>query len=503
MAPNPNRRNRHQAHDKPSESTKDSNNDHWPASQLIRASYRDLGSPPQVQARFLHHLQHHCSDAIRKLLQDTNRTSRDYSMRVDTFELLRADPILGFLLLRYPTQLLPLLELAIVQAQEHMLAEEITKQDEQGTTANATTAAYSIKGHRTHATGATTTRVHPRLVHLPPTCCKPAAALTAQDVGKIVQVSGTVVRTGPVQMYESARTYQCCGGARGGKNRQQQQQQYCGQSFLVYADLEHRHNTLQDPEICPGFLPNGDRCSATKFKVVDASSSVHTDYQEVKIQDANTGTGSGTNIPRSLLLKLQHDLVDQCQPGDAVAVVGILLAQWPPTREDCNVSLALSAHSIRVIVADDATTNSSAQQIGEMEKYRSEFSAYWNNEPMLQPVAARDFITKAICPKLYGMQVVKLALLLTLIGGVPGSEEEDDDTHHEHDEGVFTWTNGDADEPSKAAYFDNDAHTDPKSAAKKVQTRRRDQSHILLVGDPGTGVSWLVVVHCPCPSHAT
>jgi DNA replicative helicase MCM subunit Mcm2 (Cdc46/Mcm family) len=34
-------------------------------------------------------------------------------------------------------------------------------------------------------------------------------------------------------------------------------------------------------------------------------------------------------IPRTLLIKLQHDLVDTCQPGDDVVVVGTLLSHFP------------------------------------------------------------------------------------------------------------------------------------------------------------------------------
>jgi hypothetical protein len=52
------------------------------------------------------------------------------------------------------------------------------------------------------------TRVHDRLVHLPPTCCITSlAAVEANDIGKIVQLTRTVARASSVQTYESARTY--------------------------------------------------------------------------------------------------------------------------------------------------------------------------------------------------------------------------------------------------------------------------------------------------------
>ena len=323
----------------------------WTATKLAEATYKDLGNPSEVEERFVRHLllQHYGRHNIQQLLQqESSMTSRDYSMSVDAFDLLRADPVLGFMLIRYPATLLPVLERAIVRAQEQLYTELTAAATlSQPSTAPAQPPFLSVKGGV-----ATATRVHARLVHLPPTCCKPTLgmSLSADDVGKLWQVSGTVVRTGPVQMYESARAYKCCGvkapsfGAGGGgggwrgkkksggansesnKNKQgnnnnNNKQPCCGREFMVHADLEQRNNALQEPETCPGTLPNGERCPGNQFEVVEGGS-VHTDYQEIKIQDAaNHGGGNNSgagHIPRSLLIKLQHDLVDHCQPGDEV-----------------------------------------------------------------------------------------------------------------------------------------------------------------------------------------
>jgi DNA helicase MCM9 len=57
-------------------------------------------------------------------------------------------------------------------------------------------------------------------------------------------------------------------------------------------------------------------------------------------------------------------------------------------------------------------------------------------------------LVQSVCPQLYGLYMVKLAVLMTLIGGV--------------------------------------AHTDPSG------TRTRGESHLLLIGDPGTGKSQML-----------
>lgn len=479
-------------------------------------------SPTQVTARFQRHLLTSCRSSLHTLLQTSSSTTRDYSLEVDAFDLLEADPVLGHMLLKFPNTLMKCLEDAIVEAQRELkrqLQHEAAVAEDGGhlaataaaaaAAAQADTIRLTIKGDKGNNDGKVlaATRVHARIFHLPPTCCRTSvASMEASDVGRIIQVSGTCVRTSPVQMYESARLYKCTG------------KKGCSRIFLHEADLEQRNNAMVTPDRCTLGTESGGPCQGTNLQLVE-NGSIHTDYQEIKIQEAASKLGVGS-MPRSLLVKLGADLVDRVQPGDEVVVVGILLAQWQQSAQqglEPNVGMALKAHSVRVIQENGGSawqqSADGKSQSGELDKYRKEFDTYWDNckDRDNFEISWRDNICKAVCPKLYGLSVIKLALLITLIGGVSSnsfhSTDEDDDQDAEGSS-IFGASSGFAYEkyqrPDPFRPIQNDSakglvygeqslsdfqkrRTTDGNNAKAVQTRRRDMSHMLLIGDPGTG----------------
>ncbi|KAL9321384.1 hypothetical protein ACSQ67_013223 [Phaseolus vulgaris] len=241
-----------------------------------------------------------------------------------------------------------------------------------------------------------------------------------QHHGILLTLKGIVTRSGAIKMHEGERTYMC---------------QKCKNSFPVHPLVEAR-NSISLPSICP-IKQNSKPCAGTKFQYVE-NTIVCNDYQEIKIQESTQVLGVGA-IPRSILVILKDDLVDVVKAGDDVIVTGVLTAKWAPELKDvrCDLDPVLIANNVRRV-------NELKSEIDISDDIVMKFKQFWAHFKD-SPLKGRNAILRGICPQVFGLFTVKLAVALTLIGGVQ--------------------------------------HVDASG------TRIRGESHLLLVGDPGTGKS--------------
>ncbi|KAJ0395305.1 hypothetical protein P43SY_003203 [Pythium insidiosum] len=331
-----------------------------------------------------------------------------FSLRICAQLLVDDNPTLATLLFRFPDRFLPLLHRA--------LAQQVSAVASGTSTVGLATLPVKLRA-----------KLKVRVEFLPPVSLlrKPTiSTIRSSDVTRLIQVAGTVVRTGLIKMQEAAREY-VCSNAR------------CQYRFLVQSDLE-QGNILDVPRVCPGgSAANGKPCRSTQFEIVDNSRCV-SDHQVIKIQEQVSKLGVGS-IPRSILVVLEDDLVDSVKAGDHVVVVGVLMRTWKPCIPNvrCDLETIVRANSIRI-------QNASSANVLVTEELKKEFQAFWRAHEAT-PMQARNAIVASICPKVYGLFVVKLALALTVIGGC--------------------------------------SHVD----ATGMKTR--GEPHMLLIGDPGTGKS--------------
>ena len=130
------------------------------------------------------------------------------------------------------------------------------------------------------------------------------------------------------------------------------------------------------------------------------------DYQVITIQEAPEIAPLG-QLPRSVDVMVEKDLVDKCKPGDRVKVMGCYRAL--AGKKSATVSgvfkTVVIANNVQVLgkeIQGIVMTTNDLVNVRELAKRHDVF----------------DILSRSIAPSIFGHEMIKQALLLQLLGGV-------------------------------------------------------------------------------------
>jgi len=369
--------------------------------------------------KFIEYLLTYELDAIEALLgTETGPTEEDVAVEVLYADLADYDGYLAVLLVNHPVLLMKIFNTMLYEAQVKVCKHEAFTRKNKG------------------KPGKPKRKAQIRLMALPAAdkylTKSQISVIRADEIDRFVQFTGTIVRTGSRKMLELEKQYSC---------------QACGHFVTVCADPE-QENMIPTPRACANMrIKRGSDiatiCGSTYLREIENSRRC-VDYQEIKVQDQVERLGLGC-VPRSIMVVLEADLVDKHNAGEDVIIVGTVLRQWRPVILGSRIVIDIAIKANSITSLDPSRCEESSLNDLDMQHFEQYWAHYRDTRRVMM---GRNIIIKSICAQLYGLFYVKLALVLTLIGGGATQEES----------GV----------------------------------RRRQQSHLLLVGDPGCGKSQLL-----------
>lgn len=235
-------------------------------------------------------------------------------------------------------------------------------------------------------------------------------------VGKLVTVTGHVVKARPQQLRVATADFGCakCGG------------------LVTHVFESGRYSS---PTKCVT-----DRCRSRSFTML-RSTARYLNVQEIRLQEAQEeSTMHAGRTPRQIEVELTHDLVDICRPGDSVMVAAVIAAvntavaagkTGKRALENSTYKLYLRGHSVTTLSeSTGAHQAKTTQTVYTQDQLRNIVQLCHADHRYFGLTERRafpfDLLVRSLCPSIIGHHAVKAGLLLCLLGGTPSLAQSSD-----------------------------------------------------------------------------
>ncbi len=202
----------------------------------------------------------------------------------------------------------------------------------------------------------------------------------ARHIGRMIMVRGIIVRATPIKPLLLKAAFRC---------------KRC--QTINY--IEQTGPTVSKPAEC---INPDCKYRGRDFELVPEES-VFVDYQQVTVQERPEDLPPG-QLPRSMRVVLQGDLVDVARPGDRVSITGIVRAVMAGTSRVFN--LYLEANYVDTVGRELEAVVITPE---DEETIRKMAEDPWIHRKIIRSIA----------PSIYGYEHVKEAIAYMLFGGVP------------------------------------------------------------------------------------
>lgn len=169
-----------------------------------------------------------------------------------------------------------------------------------------------------------------------------------------------------------------------------------------YRDNTTSFDAITTPAVYPLEDPDGNRLTP------EYGYSTYRDHQRIAVQEMPETAPAG-QLPRSVDVVLDDDLVDLAKPGDRVQIVGVYRALGGGLNNSAafrTVVLANAVYPLHArssgVAALEKLTDVDVRNINTLAKERKIF----------------DILATSLAPSIYGLDYIKKAVLLLLFGGV-------------------------------------------------------------------------------------